>query len=214
MRAHFRALTSLGTTDNLAENLLICIVLQKLYQNTQAKWEEHTDEGIAKWDEFTYFYEGYASTLERVHQAKLQNSKPTASHSDKSGKKPHVLDTGAVKNICPKCKSDHALKACPAFVALDPQSRRSSLKGLKICWKCLSKCSNFKRCSVKCGMCGMCHNFLLHVEQSKPSGDTSASSGSDSGFETPKSSPSNAPQGTSTPLNQALLVNDHLNDSH
>uniref|UniRef100_A0A336MSH8 CSON000605 protein n=1 Tax=Culicoides sonorensis TaxID=179676 RepID=A0A336MSH8_CULSO len=71
-RAHYRALLSLGTVENIAENFMICLLLQKIDAAAQEKYEEQSDEEIASWDNFTSFYEKYISTMEKVSQTKLQ----------------------------------------------------------------------------------------------------------------------------------------------
>lgn len=71
-RSHFRALLTLGSMQNIAENLYICIMLRTMEAESQSKWEDYTDEDVATWDEFTGFYEKYASTLEILPHKKIQ----------------------------------------------------------------------------------------------------------------------------------------------
>lgn len=53
--AHYRAMSSLATSNEIAENFLICLMLDKLDANNVEKWEELSGREIPTWDEFCAF---------------------------------------------------------------------------------------------------------------------------------------------------------------
>lgn len=210
-RSHFRALLSLGTMQNVAENLLICIMLRKMDAESQKKWEEHTGEDVATWEAFTSFYEKYASTLEKVQQTKAaEASKVTPAKASPAtpGKHPNRTFT-VTESRCVKCSSTkHMLNDCPGFLKLSPSQRSDEVKRLKLCVKCLKGDHDFRRCSARCGRCSKKHNSLLHDNPtSGPSQDDGAASHSSSS-QTPPKTNQGAPQATSTPISNQVFHAD------
>lgn len=214
-RSHFRALMSLGTVKDIADNFMICIMLRKLDYAAQEKWEDYSDEEIASWDQFTAFYEKYASTMEKVNQTKAQ-SKP---QPEDKGKKLHATLKVSTKP-CLSCLSPtHELKECPNFLKLTPTERLNETKRLKACMKCLTDSHNFRKCRARCGKCQQGHNFLLHDDSRSNSIPNSSHGASGSSQTPPNQTIRSSPQATSTPTSnrgptshQTMFASHDLSD--
>lgn len=166
--ANYRALKSLGTMQEVAENFMICLMLTKLDSGNVEKWEESTTKDIPTWDGFCDFLEKRAMTLEKIEYNKKQTTKPKNSSSQiqksRSDHSAHTVST----NKCSKCgSSDHNLTSCSQFLALHAIDRYNEVKRMQLCIVCLNPKHAYRFCKAsKCGKCHKGHNTLLHFEPS------------------------------------------------
>lgn len=203
-QSHFRSLSSLGSDREILENVLICIVLSRLDQKAQARWEESTDNSLPKWDKFIEKMEHYAGTLERISVNKDNAGRSSPSKSTGVGKrKPnhHTLVSNQIK--CAKCnQKGHSIDTCPSILSLTPEDRHALVKTLRLCFMCLKDGHSFDRCRARCSKCRGRHHDLLHFDP-KTSGSTPNSGASPQ-----------AGSSSSTPVHQALVAAQMLPDEH
>lgn len=184
VKAHHRALSSLGNMENLADNLLICLISSKLDQNTVMKWEETTSKEIPTWIDFTAFLEKRACTLEKIDWNKKQtqkatdSSEPSTSHASNRRRSTHsaLITTNSVIK-CLKCNStEHDVKSCTEFIAMDPTDRSKLVRDAKICILCLQSNHRTRYCkALRCDKCGGRHHSLVHWTQANHSTEVIAS---------------------------------------
>lgn len=103
-QAHYRAMLQMGTFENVADNLLISYLLTKLDMKCQQEWEDHTDEDVSSWEDFTRFFEKYTSTMEKIEQTRrqIQQTSKSSSTQPSVGKQHENLATAGM-NKCYKC---------------------------------------------------------------------------------------------------------------
>lgn len=73
---------------------------------------------------------------------------------------------------CSHCKGEHRVYQCPKFLELDAKARSSTIRGLKLCVKCLGSHGDIKCKFGNCKHCDKPHNTLLCFKSLKPREET------------------------------------------
>ncbi|EZA52916.1 hypothetical protein X777_07661 [Ooceraea biroi] len=158
------------TPDELWNDILVHIVVQKLDPVTKKAWTVKTSDS----DDPPKFNDLDRFLLARSHA--LEECSPTKLNSKMSGQK--ITASTATKTTlaaCPLCKARHFLSACPTFTAGNPNQRRDIVKKHKRCFNCLSQSHSVGECQSKysCRTCQQRHHSLLH-DASDSRADSSA----------------------------------------
>ncbi|XP_043064355.1 uncharacterized protein LOC122320273 [Drosophila ficusphila] len=171
INANLRALQSMGSVDQIANCVLVHVLLQRLDSKTQANWEESAaiDE-IPSIDHFTTFLSKRCRKLENIeHTAALySNCSPSGITRSRS----ILVATNTSGHACVACdSSSHSIYSCGQFANLSTQERILKARDLALCFNCLKKGHQMRNCrSGCCRVCGSKHHSLLHPG-SQPSTD-------------------------------------------
>ncbi|KAM8702168.1 hypothetical protein ACLKA7_000726 [Drosophila subpalustris] len=158
INSHLRALSTMSSTTELADGLLIHIISHKLDQTTQEKWEESlpTDK-LPKWTDMATFLEKRCRMLENVDSAVSKNpSQQVSKHSSKPQSRSILIASSPqTHSSCPLCNAkDHFLSKCSKFLSLSPQLRHKEAKRMHLCLNCLRKGHVLQQC--RSGHCKHC----------------------------------------------------------
>ncbi|XP_075170108.1 uncharacterized protein LOC142242414 [Haematobia irritans] len=178
LNAHVRALETVCTKEQLADGLLINIVVSKLDHQTQTKWEEGLqNDKLPTWNSMASFLERRSRMLEN-----LESSMKSTASNQHSNKKPpmhgrNVLIASGSKSVfCTYCETDdHYISSCSRFTNLHPTLRFKEVKRLNLCLNCLRKGHRLQKCKFgPCRTCHMKHHSLLHIENNLGSQTTTS----------------------------------------
>ncbi|XP_043863650.1 uncharacterized protein LOC122756895 [Drosophila mojavensis] len=149
---HMRALSSLGTTEQIASAMIAQILLQKLDEASQAKWEEKLDNSetalqIPRYEEVSSFLELRCRTLESMKFALTNYSS---------------ILTVAIFVMILSTQSTNAQDS--------PSLRLNEVRKAGLCLNCLMGGHQSRQCgSRSCRVCGVKHHTLLHLGHSSTS---------------------------------------------
>ncbi|XP_053956407.1 uncharacterized protein LOC128862029 [Anastrepha ludens] len=149
--SHIGALLSLGSQEQIADCIIVELLLQKLDKATQSKWEENSSSNeLPSWDQLAAFLEKRCRTLENVEHA-IQTQ---TDQVDRNGG-------------CAFCRcSDHRIYHCQQFSTLSPNLRQKEAKKLSLCLNCLKGGHQMRDCkSGSCRVCQLKHHTLLHFDR-------------------------------------------------
>ncbi|XP_039968339.1 uncharacterized protein LOC120780121 isoform X2 [Bactrocera tryoni] len=162
--AIFSSLESLGTSSNIAQAMLIYIVIGKCDQQTRNKWNESLDyKSLPTWIQCT-------QVLER-HCQFLHSSDSSSHHKFESTKPIRITTRGQnssfaiTKPSCVLCSSDkHKIIGCSQFKDMNTNQRYDAAKKYDLCINCLSNGHRVAQCASKhrCRSCNRTHHTLLH----------------------------------------------------
>lgn len=171
VNAHVSAMRSLGDYKDIANTMLIHIVMERVDVDTQIKWEESVDYSkMSTWDECSAILTRRCENLD-ARESKLGQVNSKLSHFQKDQKfrhyNPTTLSVG--KAVCHICHgSGHELADCSQFKKLSIQERSSAVKKARVCFRCLKKGHVYKDCTaLPCSKCKLPHHQLLHRDVSK-----------------------------------------------
>ncbi|XP_065365522.1 uncharacterized protein LOC135958548 [Calliphora vicina] len=180
--ALYSSLLSLGSDSDIANSMLIYIVLEKVDDETKRKWKDSLDfTELPSWDDCSKVLERHCQFLESVDTShtNVAHRKPDNHQSGKSKYKSSKTgySFSVSKRVCVLCtKTDHTITRCPRFKDMDVGQRFENVKRLGLCLNCLSKGHQVNSCSstFKCKSCSRLHHSLLHRSQSasRPSSPT------------------------------------------
>ncbi|XP_053961109.1 uncharacterized protein LOC128865111 [Anastrepha ludens] len=168
--SHIRALQSLGSQEQIADCIIVELLIQKLDKATQSKWEENSSSNeLPSWDQLAAFLEKRCRTLENVEHA-IQTQ---TDQVDRNGKtvstnirKSFVVWNASVGG-CAFCRCpDHRIYHCQQFSTLSPNLRQKEAKKLSLCLNCLKGGHQMRDCkSGSCRACQLKHHTLLHFDR-------------------------------------------------
>lgn len=178
--ALYSFLLSLGSHSDIAQSMLIYIVMEKVDDETKRKWKDSLDfTKLPSWDDCSKVLERHCQFLESVESSHTTHVAPRKSGHQQSGKSNDKNSKSGSsfsvsKRACPFCsKSDHTISRCSRFKEMDVSQRFENVKRLGLCLNCLSKGHHVNNCSssFKCKSCSRLHHSMLHRSQSasKPS---------------------------------------------
>ncbi|XP_053968951.1 uncharacterized protein LOC128870362 [Anastrepha ludens] len=202
--SHIRALQSLGSQEQIADCIIVELLIQKLDKATQSKWEENSSSNeLPSWDQLAAFSEKRCRTLENVEHA-IQTQTDQVERNGKTVstniRKSFVVSNASVGG-CAFCRCpDHRIYHCQRFSTLSPNLRQKKAKKLSLCLNCLKGGHQMRDCkSGSCRACQLKHHTLLHFDR------TSSASTSISGSVTqPPTLQSNTIAATSSVPGHAL----------
>ncbi|XP_037932179.1 uncharacterized protein LOC119666974 [Teleopsis dalmanni] len=167
---HMRALQTLGTKEQIADNFLIQIISAKLDSKSKAKWEEELSvHDLPTWEMMTDFLEKRCRVLENMDGAMVSLT-PSHQVGKKITKKYSYLAANMGTISCVFCDSkDHYITKCTLFINLSPTLRYKEAKKLLLCLNCLRKGHALNKCkSGHCRHCASKHHSLLHMQSVSP----------------------------------------------
>ena len=165
--ALYGSLSSLGNDKQIANAMLIHLVIQKVDETSRKKWQESLNfVKLPTWDECSSLLERRCQHLESMNtpgQQQVENRYEDHHKVKKIQKKQYSF--ACAKRICSFCSSpDHFIAYCQKFKSLNIADRYSNAKRLQICFNCLSKSHQVSNCNSphKCKTCNNSHHTLLH----------------------------------------------------
>ncbi|XP_041450268.1 uncharacterized protein LOC121404605 [Drosophila obscura] len=194
------------------------MLLQKLDEKTQTKWEETaSSDRIPTAGEFYDFLEKRCQKMENVqyaiatHAGSAQVGKSQSTHL----KKTFVASNSyADPSGCPFCHSaGHGIYSCSIFTNLSPFLRHKEVKKLSLCFNCLKSGHRTRACTGgQCRVCGRRHHTLLHfdssISQSSPAGSPPERAVQPGAITPVQDSASSVPSHASTSLSAQGLHSD------
>lgn len=168
--SHLRALKQLNLEPNqFGGMLLINIIVQKLDDESRRQYEMSlSSNGLPEFDTFLDFLLKRCQILENLQNSvtKLNDGYSKVKQVDfKSKGKPdeHVSNRHKPFDKCPKCFLGHKLHNCVKFKNMSLYDRKGFVKRNNLCYLCLSQ-HYLKDCksNLKCAVCFLKHNTLLH----------------------------------------------------
>ncbi|XP_036340046.1 uncharacterized protein LOC118749359 [Rhagoletis pomonella] len=178
---NYRAtMQAVGLTDYLNDPVLLNELVAKLPCSQRLSWGQQcmslSRADIAAFDEWLFSLAMCASQV-----TSLQPSAVASDHTNNEMKKGRreahkarimvheVMPTDKAIN-CVKCRANHKLSDCNAFIALSKNDRWKFIREKRLCLRCF-KPHFIRRCTSKkcCGVdsCKMAHNPLLHTTSSE-----------------------------------------------
>ncbi|XP_036345935.1 uncharacterized protein LOC118755191 [Rhagoletis pomonella] len=156
------SLLSIGSAEEIMNNIMIHILLSKVDAQTKAKYNEQQGfDKLSSWEDC-------CNTLNR----RCQYLESQGDHqSDQRGAKPKVKQASTSKTFvttnanCVYCNSpSHYISSCNKFKELSLQQRIDYVRKAGICFNCLRKTHCMKECQSKsrCKICQSVHHTLLH----------------------------------------------------
>ncbi|XP_053968286.1 uncharacterized protein LOC128869705 [Anastrepha ludens] len=164
--SHIRALHTLGSIKQLADSLLIHIVMQKFDSATQNMWEEKVSSNeLSTWEGMAWFLEKRCQTLENVAFATLGKT-PTKQVSKYVYRNKSFVVSKPAQRSCVFCKHlDHLIYTCPYFAKLSRSERWKEAKNAELCRNCLKLGHRLQQCKfTHCFRCKGDHHTLLHKD--------------------------------------------------
>ncbi|XP_036341048.1 uncharacterized protein LOC118750434 [Rhagoletis pomonella] len=165
INAHLRAMQSLASRSQIADGILLHLIVAKLDHEMRLKWEEevsakwdnsaNTSLQLPSWDDLASFIERRCQTVNMVKANRSASGKVTAAKTPaRSSKVSSALVTSSSNNKCPLCDelATHSAFKCDKFTAMDPMQRYDLAKKKTLCLNCLSKghvsskCPSNNRC--------------------------------------------------------------------
>ncbi|XP_037929935.1 uncharacterized protein LOC119664535 [Teleopsis dalmanni] len=141
--AHLNAMLSLGDYKDIANAMLIHLVMERVDDDSQVKWEESVDyRKLSTWNECSAVLTRRCENLEaREHKVNQVNSKAV--------------------NYQKEYRNNRNYK----FRKLSLKERFIVARRIKVCFTCLKRGHLQKECSaVKCSKCNLSHHQLLHKD--------------------------------------------------
>ncbi|XP_059223205.1 uncharacterized protein LOC131996995 [Stomoxys calcitrans] len=169
VNAHISAMLSLGDYKNIANSMIIHLVMERLDEESQVKWEESVDyRKISTWEECSAVLSRRCQNLEARESKGLSlESKSTYTQKNSKNKQSSLAIT---KSSCGICNGgSHDLAECNEFLRMTLRNRYIAARKSKVCFTCLRKGHWQKVCTAqKCSECGAAHHKLLHKISSPP----------------------------------------------
>lgn len=186
VNASMRALESIASKQQIANGIILQLVVSKLDTDSQIKWEDElslsqdqslssTTLKIPSWNELASFLERRCKTLEIFENSRPSGSKDhqqtrsAPQHYNRSSKTSTTsFVTSNQQGQCIICNSTqgHSAFRCSKFIDMNVLDRFNIAKRLKLCLNCLgtnhiaTSCPSLNRCQK----CNATHHTLLHRE--------------------------------------------------
>ncbi|XP_075167569.1 uncharacterized protein LOC142239667 [Haematobia irritans] len=177
INADLRALESIASKSQIADGILLHMVVSKLDVETQAKWEEETSTMLVRaatsanlqlpsWDNLSSFLERRCKILSIVNSSQTGHSHSQRSTTATFSRNVSSFVVSNQQSICVICNSTpyHGAFHCPVFMEANAQDRFTLAKKHKLCLNCLGMNHVMSSCPSqnRCRQCNASHNTLLH----------------------------------------------------
>ncbi|XP_049277727.1 uncharacterized protein LOC125761030 [Anopheles funestus] len=160
-----KLLDQLGESSSNWGMLLVELVLSKLDEETQQKWEQHLeDKSVCSVESLFEFLRMECRVLDATavdHRA--------STSSQKNDRRVANLATEQQQNTCAHCGKLHAIALCKAFLELTVDGRYDVAIKKKLCLNCLAPGHWAAKCfsRARCTKCNKRHHETLHKEGTK-----------------------------------------------
>lgn len=185
INAHLRAMQSFASPNQIADGILLQLIVAKLDPEMQVKWEEEVvatcDKAsspslhLPSWDDLTKFIERRCQTVTIIEANKGSLGKSTSTAATKSSGQKSAFTATANNNKCTLCNESnhHTAFKCSKFTLLDPMKRYILVKNNRLCFNCLGAKHTTPNCpsTNRCQECKEPHHTLLHRSQQPSVGD-------------------------------------------
>ncbi|XP_017486855.1 PREDICTED: uncharacterized protein LOC108375268 [Rhagoletis zephyria] len=185
INAHLRAMQSFASPNQIADGILLQLIVAKLDPDMQVKWEEEIvatcDKAsspslhLPSWDDLTKFIERRCQTVSIIEANKGSLGKGTSTAATKSSGQKSTFTATANNNKCTLCNESnhHTAFKCTKFTLMDPMKRYILVKNNRLCFNCLGAKHTAPNCpsTNRCQECKEPHHTLLHRSQQPPVGD-------------------------------------------
>lgn len=165
--AMYGSLQSLGTGSEIAQAMLIYLVMDKCDQQTRTKWNESLDfKRLPSWSQCSQILEQHCRHLQSNSSTLHSGAQPFK--PNKSGQRSSFL---IVDTACAVCSAtDHKVQACSKFQAMSSLGRFDAVKRLNLCINCLGHGHRMNQCPSKnrCRICKHAHHTMLHHDKPSP----------------------------------------------
>ncbi|XP_055388149.1 uncharacterized protein LOC129616520 [Condylostylus longicornis] len=159
------SMLSIGSGENIANSMIIYVVMSKLDAESQNKWEETVDlSNLLSWQDCSKVLSKRCQFL-KCKEVKQSSSLSTSKFRNKSishnSTALSVSQSGARdSSSCPICNDNsHTIYKCKKISELPVITRFEKVKNLALCINCLNKGHSVKRCnSSKCRICSAPHH--------------------------------------------------------
>ncbi|XP_036322248.1 uncharacterized protein LOC118736261 [Rhagoletis pomonella] len=171
--ALYSALSSLGSDRDIANAMLIHLVIGKADEDTQRKWKESLDfTSLPTWKDCAKLLERRCQYFESIDSSGNQDTSHSSSQKfeqSKSSRKAnqqhrHAFSITSSQRNCVLCSSnEHVIKDCSRYKSLDVGSRFENVKKLGLCNNCLAPGHFLSKCpsTFKCKSCSARHHSSL-----------------------------------------------------
>lgn len=162
----------------IANGLLVCIVKERLDEQTLSKLEEKLDlQTIYKWVDFKEELEKMANQLSCKANVESAHSGHSGHFGHGKGQQRAMAVTSSKassnkdKKEAQRCffctKDGHTVFSCPALVKLGVPDRWEAVKSGRHCFNCLLQGHSSQTCKStrKCQTCNAKHHTMLHHEE-------------------------------------------------
>ncbi|XP_036327163.1 uncharacterized protein LOC118739764 [Rhagoletis pomonella] len=149
INAHLRAMQSFASPNQIADGILLQLIVAKLDPDMQVKWEEEIvatcDKAsspslhLPSWDDLTKFIERRCQTVSIIEANKGSLGKGTSTAATKSSGQKSTFTATANNNKCTLCNESnhHTAFKCTKFTLMDPMKRYILVKNNRLCFNCL-----------------------------------------------------------------------------
>ncbi|XP_037811944.1 uncharacterized protein LOC119603818 [Lucilia sericata] len=151
VNTHLSAMLSLGDHNDIANAMLIHMVIERVDEDSQVKWEEAVDyTKLSSWDEGSAVLMKRCQNLE-ARESKLcpVDTKPTNNQRDYKNKRFNKTSLSVTRSSCTICHgSGHELPDCMKFKNLAVKDRSNAERKAKVCFRCLKGGHLYRDCSA------------------------------------------------------------------
>lgn len=149
------------TPDELWNDIILHVTVQKLDQATRKAWNLKTSDSevFPSYETLIKFLTSRAHVLEECSVS----ANVKANLRLVSTTRVHVANSSAASSkSCPLCHAKHFINVCPAFQTKTPGQRRDLVKQHNRCFNCLSGQHLVNNCQSKYS-CRLCRQTSLHA---------------------------------------------------
>ena len=147
--ALYDSLLSLGSEKDVAQAMLIYLVIDKVDGQTKKKWNESLDfKKLPTWSSCAELLERHCQYLESFYNSNVHNNEGNS--RDKTTKKGqrHSYSFTCSNSNCHLCESkEHNILQCAEFKNMKVCERFDKVKRLNLCINCLAKGHTWFNCS-------------------------------------------------------------------
>ncbi|KAL7724630.1 hypothetical protein ACLKA6_013864 [Drosophila palustris] len=180
--ALYNSLTSLGSEAQIAQAMLIAIVMEKVDPETKREWNKSLDYStLPTWKLCMQVVERHCQYLESLGKSESSQTRTEATGNQRSqSTSRHGSSFTCSTQSCALCLStEHRVIRCNQFKDMTVTERYEAAKRLSLCLNCLGKGHLAAKCpsNQRCRTCSRLHHTLLHRETSevRPSPSSSTS---------------------------------------
>ncbi|XP_037957407.1 uncharacterized protein LOC119687219 [Teleopsis dalmanni] len=159
---------SLGDYKDIANAMLIHLVMEKVDEDSQVKWEESVDyRKLSTWNECSAVLTRRCENRDaREHKVNQVNSKAINYQREYRNNRNYSTSLAVTKPLCEVCNgSGHDITDCSKFRKLSLKEPFNVARRIKVCFICLKRGHLQKECSaVKCSKCDLSNHQLLHED--------------------------------------------------
>ena len=185
LQAHVRSLSALGITGEQYGVILTPVVLSRLPPELRMEWARVGEGHEGDLDFLLEFLRGEIECRERsqtfVKDGPVSKVKPVPVSTAAALHTTTGNRASGTSTACPLCgRSGHAIDRCFDLTRAPINDRKSILRRVRACFKCLStvRSHNYTKCSARCTACNGRHHVTLceaSPNQSPPSVGQTAS---------------------------------------